>query len=776
MKKLIFVFLLVCVLMLTLSACTVQMAPADKTTVPPCEHEYSEWVEFKAPSCAAQGMQIRVCTLCQEQEWLPMDKLAHTEVIDQAVAPTCTQTGLTEGKHCSACGEVLVEQENIPASHTEVIDKAVAPTCTQTGLTEGKHCSACGEVFVAQETIPAEGHDDQNNDVICDICTAEFVSIGLAYTLSNDGTYYSVSGIGNCKDTDIFIPLMHNGLPVKEIAYEAFYHGDSLTSVVIPDSVTSIGKYAFCGCDSLTSVVIPDSVTSIGRYAFDSCDSLTSVVIPDSVTSIGDQAFLDCHKLVEVINRSSFNIQAGSPNYGKVGYYAKEVHKGESKIVNQNGYLFYTYQGVNYLLGYTGNEKDLILPENYNGEPYEIYQYAFYNCYRLTSVVIGDSITSIGRYAFVGCAGLTSVVIGDSVTSIGAEAFYACNSLANVVIGNSVTSISLGAFYDCNRLTSVVIPDSVTSIGDEAFSWCRGLTSVVIGDSVTSIGEDAFCNCYKLVEVINHSTLDIQAGTSDYGYIGYYAKEVHKGENKIVNQNGYLFYSYQGANYLLGYVGNETDLILPENDNGEPYEIYQYAFYFCDSLTSVVIGDSVTSIGDWAFDLCSRLTSVVIPDSVTSIGDRAFSNCCNLVEVINHSTLDIQAGTSDYGNIGYYAKEVHKGESKIVNQNGYLFYTYQGVNYLLGYTGNETDLILPENYKGEPYEIYQYAFYFCDSLTSVVIPDSVTSIGKYAFYNCTGLENIYYRGTASQWEAIAKGSSWNSNTGSYTMTYNYTGE
>ena len=252
MKKLVLVMLLICTLALCLSACD------------SCDHAYSEWIVVAHPSCTAQGVQMRICSLCQGQEWLPMDKLAHTEVIDEAVAPTCTETGLTEGKHCSACGEVLV----------------------------------------AQETIPA-GHDDQNNDGICDICTTKFASIGLAYTLSDDGTYYSVSGIGTCKDTDIFIPLMHNGLPVKEIASLAFYDCDSLIRVVIPDSVTSIGDWVFAYCYSLISVVIPDSVTSIGKYAFAYCDRLTSVVIGDSVTSIGVWAFAYCTGLKNIYYRGT---------------------------------------------------------------------------------------------------------------------------------------------------------------------------------------------------------------------------------------------------------------------------------------------------------------------------------------------------------------------------------------------------------------------------------------------------------------------------------------
>ena len=314
------------------------------------------------------------------------------------------------------------------------------------------------------------------------------------FRFTSTATTCEITGIKNENATDIVIPdcvtsigkyafkdctsltSVNIGNNVTLIGWEAFHGCDSLTSVVIGNSVTSIGDDAFWNCTSLTSVTITDSVTSIGDYAFYSCDSLTSVTIPDSVTSIGDYAFYSCDKLVEVIDLSSLNITAGSNSYGYVGYYAKEVHNGESKIVNYNDYLFYTYSGVNYLLCYVGSDTELDLPESYNGEAYEIYDYAFRYCTSLTSVTIGNSVTTIGDEAFLGCTGLTSVIIPDSVKSIGDEAFEYCSSLTSVTIPNSVTSIGEWAFGNCTSLMSVIIPDSVKSIGPWAFGNCSSLT------------------------------------------------------------------------------------------------------------------------------------------------------------------------------------------------------------------------------------------------------------------------------------------------------------
>ena len=135
--------------------------PGETTSTPetaPHEHAFGEWTTTKEASCTEQGEQQRTCD-CGEVETQSLDALGHTEVVDAAVEPTCTETGLTEGKHCSVCQDVLTAQDTIPAlGHTEVIDQAAAPTCTEKGLTEGKHCSVCEQVLVEQTVVPALGH------------------------------------------------------------------------------------------------------------------------------------------------------------------------------------------------------------------------------------------------------------------------------------------------------------------------------------------------------------------------------------------------------------------------------------------------------------------------------------------------------------------------------------------------------------------------------------------------------------------------------------------
>ncbi|MBO7683815.1 MAG: leucine-rich repeat protein [Kiritimatiellae bacterium] len=260
---------------------------------------------------------------------------------------------------------------------------------------------------------------------------------------------------------------------MRSIGQYAFYNCSGLTSVTIPDSVTSIGSSAFSGCSGLTSVTMPDGVTSIGSYAFDGCSGLTSVTIPDSVTSIGSFAFSGCSGLtaVHITNLTK---------WCEISFYDNPLRYAHNLYLN--GSL-------------------------------------------ITDLTIPGGVTSIGSSAFSGCSGLTSVTIPDSVTSIGSSAFSGCdnlyetNSIPGVrlvdgwAVGNTgglsgnldltgVRGIGSSAFSDCSGLTSVTIPGGVTSIGPSAFYGCSGLVSVTIPDCVTSIGDSAFSGCSGLTRVL----------------------------------------------------------------------------------------------------------------------------------------------------------------------------------------------------------------------------------------------------------------------------------
>jgi hypothetical protein len=300
----------------------------------------------------------------------------------------------------------------------------------------------------------------------------------LTWVLTSDSTL-TINGSGAMDDY-----INHSNTPPW------YSYRTGIATVILGDSVTSIGNFAFRLC-SITSVSIPNSVTTIGNSAFGSCGRLASITIPNSVTTIGDYAFSVCGLTSVTIPNSITTIKSGT------FYHCSSL----ISVTIPNSIIT-----IGYAAFADGGLTSVIIPNSVT----TIGDDAFANC-NLTSVTIGDSVTTIGDYAFSVCP-FTSVIIPSSVTTIGDYAFSVCG-LTSVIIPNSVTTIKSGTFYRCSSLTSVTIPNSVITIGNSAFASC-GLTSVTIGDSVTTIESNAFTACPFTSIIIPNSVTTI----GDYAF------------------------------------------------------------------------------------------------------------------------------------------------------------------------------------------------------------------------------------------------------------------
>ncbi|MDE6410500.1 MAG: leucine-rich repeat protein, partial [Muribaculaceae bacterium] len=559
-----------------------------------------------------------------------------------------------------------------------------------------------------------------------------------------------------------------------DYAHNLYINGEEIRDLIIPNSVTSIGSYAFSECNGLTSLKIADSVISIGSSAFSGCSGLTSLAIPSSVTEIGNYSFNGCLSLKEIT-----------------------IQDGEEVLT-----LGYSAGGKG--LFYDCPFETLYLGRNLSYETGSSYGYSpFYKKETLKILTISDSTTSLERNLFLGCNGLTSVTIGNSVTSIGSSAFKDCSGLNSVRLGAAVTSIGENAFEGCElddiytfskvpptiyansfspysySYAIVATPDS--SLEKYKIEWSDfvhfrknstdpekeyiytvdnpgDLLNLIDADDADAIsklkliGEINGTDLLVLNKMINITSLDLSEATIVSGGMPYYDKDNERfgtEDNTLGNKWAY------NLNLI-------KELLLPEN----LITIGSDAFSGKEFLTSLIVPDSVTSIGESAFSACKGLTCVTIGNSVTKINNYAFNGCTALKELtFKEGDKILSLGYNDYSNSNRYNGKglfydcpleiLYEGRNLSYDSSFNCGYSpfYHNVALKTITVGDSVTSIGSYAFSGcnglttltigdSVTTICSSAFSGCDSLTSLSIPNSVTTIGSDSFKECSGLESV----------------------------------
>ena len=598
------------------------------------------------------------------------------------------------------------------------------------------------------------------------------------------------------KITKINMPYLNNAG-----AY-AFCDCKGLASVISLGSVGEIPNCMFDGCTLLSTVTIPSSASKIGGYAFRNsiiteislpgtteicangmrgCGALTTVTLGNSLAIIRDSAFKDCQNLAGTIT---------FPN--TLTTIEKEAFMGDYKIK---------------VLSFTGGGSATVAIGNK----------AFYGCLGITTVGFGP-VREIGNEAFYGCSSLTDITLPPTVASVGDRAFEGCTILSSVTITNGTQAVSVGAkaFYNCTCISSLNLGDRVTSIGNDAFFGCTGIANTVTFPStVTSVGDRAFegCTVLKKAEFVDGTQPKSIGLRAFYGCMNMTSLVLGEGISSIGNEafqsctslNGTVTFpstlktlgdnAFRGCNLL----GKAEFTGTPSV--GDVITIGNYAFRDCTGMTSLVLGDKVESIGTEAFRNCRGITgTITFPAGFTTLGSGAFYDCtalkdidfnptCRLknIEANTFRNCNLTGGTIDFHNdlesIGDSAFSGCKGlvgitfsvsDSKLKSIQQGAFYKTEALgtvtfpDSLETFASSGTGSFQESGITGIVFgtntgttkinSIPQNTFYSCKTLVGpVAFPDSVASIGNYAFRDCTNLKGISFGKTTSVLATIGYG-------------------
>ena len=550
------------------------------------------------------------------------------------------------------------------------------------------------------------------------------------FVLLNDDTDFIIEDgvlkLYQGNDANVVIPS-----DVTEIGPSAFRNNKFIKTVEFSSNVEKISNNAFMGCTSLKSVALNNKLTTISYSSFNSCSALKEITIPNSVETIGDYAFYKCTSLSnELVIPSSVT---------SIGNYA---FAEDNKIPSVD------------------------IKGNPNGTT--VGDYSFQNVSNATSLKFGN-VTSIGAYAFNNCTLLSGkLTIPDSVTTIKNNAFSYCKSITEIEFSKNLDTINYETFSDCTSLKKVTIPDYVKTIDNRAFSSCTNVTEIELGTGVTQLGtsdyyySNPFYNMGSVKKITFNSE---KVPTTPYADLFQYMNNL---ETVYVPVDGYSDYVTRFSPYinnarivmisdsdfvikdgvLLQYSGNDTDVVIPDdvteigdsafknNTNIKKVtfsknikKINQSAFYSCTNLETVIFNNLISSIGNSAFYGCTKLSGTLkISENTRSVGNYAFANCSSLTSVeIASNNEEIKIGDYSFQN-DTSIKSISLGNVTSIGK--YAFDNCKGINTKVQF--NDTLKTIGE-----------YAFRNCSNIIdTLVIPTSVITVATGAFQNCSSITNV----------------------------------
>lgn len=823
--------------------------PEDKPDSHVCQ--YDEWHEIESGDCYTRGIEERMCE-CGKSQQRETD-FNHNYVTIEAQEATCDNNGYSEYQQCDNCGSNINYTE-IPALRHSMGEWYVETeaTCDVNGY-ERQDCENCD--YCDYRTITAQGHD--YIDVVteptettqgytthtCKNCPSTVVdnytpAILYFEEYKENELAVGVSLLANSNNLiTITIPDEYNGKLVTKIDNWSFQELPNLKEVIIeynPSNIKefTIGESAFRYCSNLESItILPNCI--IESTAFKDCSKLNVDDLAQA-KSIGYEAFSGCSSL-KAFDGLSFETRKvesiGSGAFRGCTSLESLYLPNDALSKHTLGYYFGTSNHMDHESYVPSSLKQLNL-----NTTREICDYAFYNCSSLNEIILNPYYgILVGEKVFDGCTGLEQIEyengkyvkftsspdgwilidvidktvsefeIANSCYSIAAKAFEGCCNLTTV---NDVISqyeqmtIGNNTFAGCDKLTSINLSTTVL-IGKEAFKDCSSLYTISLG-AITEIRDDAFLNCSNLISVKNNSNLNIQLGSETNGYVAYYAAEIITGtkEPNIDTTDGFItFTDSSNICYLLGYIGELTEITLPENIN------VIKAYSINNTITQLIVPETVTVIEENALRNAKSLETLVIPfvgttpatstnASSTSYFGIIFGRThpvyaefdipqtLTFVEITGDSIIPDDAFKADWSkcsiNHVVISGEVATMGWKVFN------YCYGLTKLTLPYLGENVTsngelsysfYSIPETLKEVTIlhgtKLSEYAFYHC-TVESIILPSDMTTIGERSIYfsstlksitipasiekferlfitECNSLENIYFKGTLEQW-------------------------